>query len=838
MNLPRVSLSASPYLSGLVERYGVPNAQSAGDAISALSTAEADALSRLKARFNLGWAHLALTESVPFSDLGKMQSAFADGALDVALRSAWNKAKLPGDPKGLFILGLGKLGGHDLNFSSDIDLIAYFDPEQFPVQKARGQAHIAGQIMRTLTQILQPRGTSDFVYRVDWRLRPEASVSGLAMSVNRAEDFYFRRALPWHRLALLKARVVAGDKARGQDFLRQLSPFLWRQNLDFRAIDQLADLKRRINLEHPRLRLERAARRSIETEPLGFNIKLGTGGIREIEFIANALQMIWGGKHYNLRTTNTLEALSALENEGLLDKGQALSTIYESHRKLENALQMLQNGQEHVLPDTKDGWTALAGLLGQSPDPLFTKITADRHVVHRHFSTMFETQMADDPAKKEVALPSLERQAQTIVTDWEMGFRRYGIAPDTTARLKPLARALKEKLGRTANPADAIKRIDSYLGTLSRSGQYLSLLAANPSLLDALIGPLLHSPHMSILLEQSPHIIDTFLAPSPPDPRFVLVEADYETRLERLRRFVNEGLFQAYHRFLNTGNAPALSSDLTHLAETAVATALTIMRDDLGQPDLPICVLGLGKLGERRMAPQSDLDLVFLFSDEVDRDLAARAVRRLSTILTTPLREGIAYELDMRLRPSGRSGPPAVTLSAFRRHHAERARTWEHIALVPARVIAGDKKLSEQVTEALSSILSRPRNLDQLHRDAHHMWGKLRDERIRSVPTDQWGTKLRQDGLMTADFWGAVDRLGGGEGAEKLQVAWTELLYWERLLGLTGQTVSAIPAFYSDKMPKDISTLNAQLESKTKALMTSVPSKADLEPMQPILWTD
>ena len=825
--------SASPYLSGLADRFGAPGPSTARDAIDALPDAGADDLRDLKARFNLGWAHLALSGPAPFEMLGRLQSAFAEGALDVAFREVWRGQNLAGGPRGLFVLGLGKLGGHDLNFSSDIDLIAYVDPALFPVSPARGQSHVAGQMMKQMTQILQPRGASDPVYRVDWRLRPEASVSGLAMSTERAQAFYFTRALPWHRLALLKARVVAGDRAAGEAFLDSLSPFLWRQNLDFRAIDQLAELKTRINLEHPRLRVQRAARDAVTDTPFGFNAKLGTGGIREVEFIANALQMIWGGKRYALRTTNTLDALAALRDEGLLDDADTLAAAYRDHRRLENALQMMRNAQEHVLPTTREGWEPIAELLGEDLDAVMSRTTAHRHGVHERFEGMFETA---EPVPASDA-PALQSPAQTILEDWRSGFRRYGIRDAQRGRLVPLASALERRIARASDPDAAVLRVDAYLGRLSRSAQYLSLLAANPSLLDALVDPLLHSPHMSVLLEQSPHIIDTFLDPGEPDPAFVLAESDYETRLERLRRFVNEGLFQSYHAFLNGGGAPALSAALTALAETAVATALTIMRDDLGVPDLAVAVLGLGKLGERRMAPQSDLDLVFLFQDDVDRDLAAKAVRRLRTILTTPLREGIAYELDMRLRPSGKSGPPAVTLSAFQRHHAETARTWEHIALVPARVVAGDATLGEQVEHALHAILARPRDPEQLAVDAHHMWGKLKAERIRDVPPDVFDTKLRDGGLMMADYWSAVARLAG-ETVQAPQAEWTALLYWERLLGLTALGVDSVPERYRDALPDDVADYQERLQTRTRMLAGEIEVTDTTETMRPVQWTE
>ncbi|GHA98778.1 glutamate-ammonia-ligase adenylyltransferase [Algimonas arctica] len=834
--------SFSPYLSRLIERFGQPTEHTAHDAIATLAGADAANLPELKARFNLGWAYLALSQQCPFKDLGRLQSTFADGAVEIALRAAWHAEKLPGEPQGLFILGLGKLGGHDLNFSSDIDLIAYYDPDVLPVPESRGQAYITSKVMKRMTKILMPPHDPDFVYRVDWRLRPEASVTGLALSTSRAQDFYFFRALPWHRLALLKARVIAGDKTVGDSFLADLSPFIWRQNLDFRAIDELAELKTRINLEHPRMKVERVTATPIMEHPLGFNVKLGTGGIREVEFITNAKQMIWGGKHYALRTTNTLEALQALKDEGLFEAAdtERLTAAYCDHRRLENALQMMRNGHEHVLPQQEADWSDIAALMGETPASLMTRTTDHRHIVSTRFSAMFTvTPDASDKTEPVLdAMPHLDEDTQDIVDDWLSGFRRYNIRTSKRARLKPLGAALARRVIMSDVPDAGIRRVDAYLSSLSRSEQYLSLLAANPALLDALVGPLLHSPHMSVLLAQSPHIIDTFLAPFPPTIDFVLAEHDYETRLERLRRFVNEGLFQNYHAFLTgTKDWRELAAALTQQAETVLEAALSIARDDLKAPDLAIAVVGMGKLGQSRMMPQSDLDLIFLFDDGVDRDLATKAVRRLSTILTTPLREGIAYELDMRLRPSGRSGPPAVTLSAFRRHHEEFARNWEHIALAPARIVAGDPDLGAKAEAIIADILNRPRDQAQLIADAHYMWNKIVVERIRPVPTNQFETKLRDGGLMMADFWDSVGKLAEGPRLPRECDGWAELLYWERLLGLSGLRVKDVPDIYAALMPTNLPDHQAKLEQQVRRAVDHYGPANPSAEMRPVIWT-
>ena len=824
-----------------MDRFGPPDNTTAQAAIKTLASAKADQLQDLKAQFNLGWAWLALNKAVPFEALGELQSEFACGAVDLALRAAWTEEKLSDAPEGLFILGLGKLGGHDLNFSSDVDLIAYYDPDVLPVPKARGQSYVAGQVIKRMTKILMPPHEPNFVYRVDWRLRPEASGTGLAMSMDAAQDFYFFRALPWHRLALMKARVIAGDRTTGERFLKDMTPFLWRQNLDVRTIDELASLKSRINLEHPRLKLERQADEPITDEPFGFNVKLGTGGIREIEFIANAEQLIWGGKDYSLRTTNTLKALEALARAERFEVSdtQDLSAAYTHFRRLENALQMMQNGQEHVLPADNDGWDQIAQLMGADLPSLMSETTRFRHIVSKIFTAMFDVSAEDQPTPKPAVqtVDDLDDVAQAIVEDWMSGFRRYNVRASKRPRLVPLGAELTKLVQTQSNASECIRRIDAYLGTLSRSEQYLSLLAAHPALLDALINPLLYSPHMSVLLEQSPHIIDSFLAPPPQTLDFVLAEPDYETRLERLRRYVNEGLFQSYHAFLNgTDDWQTLAKRLTDQADAAIGAALTIMRDDLDAPDLRVAVLGLGKLGQERMAPQSDLDLIFLFDDEVDRELASKAVRRLNTILTTPLKEGIAYELDMRLRPSGRSGPPAVTLSAFEKHHSERAKTWEHIALVPARIVAGDEDLGADAARIVGETLSRPRDRDQLLSDALFMWQKLEEERIRSVPTDRFNSKLREGGLMMADFWDAVGYLADGPRLSDAQDQWTELLYWERLLGLTDRKLEDIPARYARFIPDDLEDRQARLERDVKTAFDSYGDLVPSDEMKPIQW--
>lgn len=775
-------------------------------------------LQELKNQFVLRWA-FEQHQGLDFDTLGQTQSAFADATIQAALRLAWNETKkrfsIKADtPEGLFILGLGKLGGWDLNFSSDIDLIGFYDPDILPVSANKGQAFVTNQCLKTLTQILMPRNATEHIWRVDWRLRPESSGTGLTLSITKAEKFYFFRALPWHRLALMKARIVAGDKEAGDNFLQSLSPFIWPQNLDFRALDDLADLKTRINAEHPGLSHERQLSAPIAEQAQGFNLKLGSGGIREIEFIANAQQLVWGGKQTNLRTTNTRKAIGELNALDHIPKSDAesLRSHYVLFRNIENAVQMLRNEQTHIIPNNEDDKTAILALIGQSDwATLSEKIFESRKSVNAMFTRLFETQT---PAQTETVTSDLENLSpvgKEIAQSWLNGFDEHGVHLSLKGKYQSLGKRLLERvLNSVAETEPALVSIDRFLKTISRSAQYLDLLERHDALLDTLITPLLHSPHMTSLLEQSPHIIDIFLLPQfseTPDPSAILSDQDYGLRLDRLRRFVNEHLFYYYHRFMEKDDSlHTLQLNLTRLAEVTIETSITIVKDALEIDDLPMSVLGLGKMGTKTMAPKSDLDLVFIFDDNVGSEIASQVVRRLRTTLMTPLAEGIAYELDMRLRPSGRSGPPAVKLASFQNHHNNRAHTWEHIALAHARSVAGDIKLGKSVDEFCQTVLTRPRDKTQFLQDAKIMWARIEAERIETPTHDICNAKLRAGGLMQAQYIQACHFVLSMPASQPLEDAiyfWQYQQIWERLLSLKTKSFDAVPKRFHDKVFQD-----------------------------------
>lgn len=863
------------------------------DFIENLDDAEAFLITQ-KRHFVLYWAACCFNGALSQPELGDWQARFAEQSIEFALRygcrkvaakqAALQKHLTPDQPylPGLFVFGMGKLGGRDLNFSSDVDLVAYFDPQVLPVPDALGKSYICHQILQAMTKLLGQNNSPDFIWRVDWRLRPNASATTLAMSTAAAHEYYYYRASPWHRLALLKARVVAGDRQSGNQFIESLTPFLWRQNLDYRALDELAEIKQKINLEHPALRAERKWRDPIADEIAGFNVKLGRGGIREIEFIANALQLVWGGKHYSLRTANTLQALQALAAQQHLDQTLAdqLSDSYQFLRKLENAIQMSGNQHTHLVPVEPRLQENLLVLLGQVDwDTLVEQLNGHRRIVNRHFEDLFADQGVEQHAP--IHWPdSLSESAQSIVDGWENGFHHYGVSNQTRHRLLPLARALSAYLDKLTaedpgivDSSATVMRLHDYFRSLPRGEQYFRLLAESPMLLENIIEPLLHSPAMSHLLKQSPHIIDCYMQepwryPEQGfDANYVLHAEHYEERLERLRRFVNEYLYQLYLWFIQGELAPEeFQHALSDLAEYTLQITLLLVNRNLSLAESPIAILGLGKVGLRRMSPTSDLDLVFIYdADVTPLETASRYVSRLQTAISTPMREGIVYELDTRLRPSGRSGAPTVSAASFAAHQLQRAHTWEHIALAPGRVIAGDPALQDAVSKVRMDVLSRQRDDVQFLRDARKMWQRIAEHRVESATADVMFSKLREGGLMQSEYLASClvirhsrdssalqfdDLLAAalpGSGIENLAGIiqfWRIQQLWERLLGKSGQPLSSIPSHYLELLLQQSGVANIDqliekkqdLAQQVQAAMQGLFAQIDDEQFDPEDW--
>ncbi len=760
--------------------------------------------------------------------IGKNWSRFADWCLDKALIEAWNLPEnrkfLKGDltPEGavpgLFILGLGKLGGNDLNFSSDVDLIAFFDAETLPVPENDGRGYVTARVLRDMGKILGSN-TGEPTWRIDWRLRPDPSVTDLSMSAEAGLSYFHFQSEPWRRLAMMKARVVAGDLHAGWRFLNDLKPFLWRKSLDFRMIDEIAELKSRIRNENPDIAEHSTASDDLTTVD-DFHFKLDRGGIREIEFIANALQLVWGGRQPKLRVTHTETALNELGQAGLLEPANAkrLVSAYHMFRRLENAVQGIANAQDYRVPKTKSERNLIAALAGFDDWKAAEKqVISERAFVHDAFQNLFQGAEEAAPVHP-VAELKLNNDSLLILEEWRGGFIRCGVTGDMRATLRQLPDAILAALPAKTNADTAITALDSFFRQLPPGGQYLSLMAAQPQFLADIVEPIVTGGWAARLMGQTPHVADSLIerrgdltsniVPKLEDVAFLNSERDYEARLEAFRALVNERVFLtclAFQRGL-MGHAETTRA-LTGIAEVALAIGCRLVADEYfkgkfqSEAEMPIAILAMGKFGLAELTPGSDLDLVYLAREDADLDTADRFARRLSTALGTKMRGGVVYEIDTRLRPSGNAGPPVLRLSTLEKHQMERANTWEHLALVPARLVYGGKDKAAVFEAVKAKTLARSRDKLQSARDAHKMLARLREHRIKPAAKNTLSIKLRPGGLMEAEYLAAFLSLQSGRSVynhpdlmpEALRDAltlWRHLQLIARTLGVEDQVIS------------------------------------------------
>jgi [glutamine synthetase] adenylyltransferase / [glutamine synthetase]-adenylyl-L-tyrosine phosphorylase len=726
-------------------------------------------------------------------------SAVAEAALGAALRhllrAAADSGEIalahPGDPEhdsGLIVLGMGKLGAWELNYSSDIDLIMLFDTEIVRDTGRLGPHQFFARLARDLVLLLDERTEDGYVFRTDLRLRPDPASTPLALSVLAALTYYESAGQNWERAALIKARPVAGDRAAGMRFLAELRPFLWRKHLDFAAIQDIHSIKRQIN----------AHRGGGQIAIHGHNIKLGRGGIREIEFFAQTQQLIWGGRMPALRVAGTCEALAALAEAGRITQAaaEALTRAYRFLRRVEHRLQMIDDQQIHVLPGDERGVEKLAVFLGYGSAPAFTaELRHHLTTVEAHYARLFEeapslasagnlvfTGSEDDPEtlgtlrKLGFAEPSA---AAAMVRGWHHG--RYRAMRSQRARelLTELVPGLLAAFGRTANPDSALLRFDQFLGRLPAGVQLFSLFYANPDLLGLVAEIMGGVPRLAEQLAAKPGLLDGVLSAGffdrfPPQPmlaaeflRLLDGARHYEELLDVARRWAHDRRFQAGVHILR-GHLDGESAGMAFadIAETVIAELLPRISAEFARSHGAVsggalAVLALGKLGGREMTVTSDLDLILVYDapEGVESSDGARPLpvstyymrlwQRMVNALTALTQEGTLYEVDMRLRPSGTKGPIASSLIAFRRYHDELAWTWEQMALTRARVVAGSPGLAEQVMTLVRGVLTRKRDPVRLVADVADMRRRIADQHRRPAV---WDVKHRRGGLIDIEF--------------------------------------------------------------------------------------
>uniref|UniRef100_UPI001FE0DC57 bifunctional [glutamine synthetase] adenylyltransferase/[glutamine synthetase]-adenylyl-L-tyrosine phosphorylase n=1 Tax=Paramagnetospirillum marisnigri TaxID=1285242 RepID=UPI001FE0DC57 len=697
----------------------------------------------------------------------------------------------PDDPErdsGVIVLGMGKLGAGELNYSSDIDLIVFYDHEKLVYLGRKSIQECIIALTKDLVRILDERTADGYVFRTDLRLRPDPGSTPPAVALVAAEAYYEGFGQNWERAAMIKARQVAGDTETGAAFLKFLRPFIWRKSLDFAAIQDIHSIKRQINAHK--------GGRTIAVA--GHNVKLGRGGIREIEFFAQTQQLIWGGRQPEMRVSGTLAALGALSAAGHVTPEVVadLTRAYHYLRKLEHRLQMVDDKQTQTMPSNPEQLAEIAAFMGYAGvDAFAADLTAHLMTVETHYAHLFE----DAPALGaggNLVFTGGENDPETVHTITGLGFSnaeavcstirgwhhgRVRATRSTRARelLTELTPALLNALGTTASPDDAFMRFDEFLGRLPAGVPLFSLFYANPSLLELVAEIMGDAPLLAEHLARRPTLLDSvlqakFFEPLPPQSELeaeldkALSQADdFQQMLDISRSWANDRKFQVGVLTLRSvSESIEAARALSDIAGAVLSRLGPRVEEEFARAHGRVAggawvILAMGKAGGREMSATSDLDLILVYdappdSEESDgaRPLAAttwfaRLTQRMVSALTAKTGEGTLYEVDMRLRPSGNSGPIATSLESFTRYYDEAAWTWEHMALTRARVVAGDSALAARVEAVIRNVLTRERDSARLLADVAEMRERMAKEHKAA---SHWEVKHLRGGLVDIEF--------------------------------------------------------------------------------------
>ncbi|WP_370274877.1 bifunctional [glutamine synthetase] adenylyltransferase/[glutamine synthetase]-adenylyl-L-tyrosine phosphorylase [Pararhodobacter marinus] len=760
----------SPFLKGLIER----DADWLREALSqGPEAAMADLMAALMPQgpaetgsaLRLGKRRIALLAAL--ADLGGLWSleevtgaltSFADAAVHRAfathLAEEIRRKKIPGAQPGdeehgagMVAFAMGKMGAGELNYSSDIDLICLFDESRFDPDDWHEARQAFIRATRKASAMLNDPTGEGYVFRTDLRLRPDASVTPVCISMDAAERYYESLGRTWERAAWIKARPCAGDLEAGAKFQEVLRPFVWRRHLDFWAIEDAYDMIRRIR-EHKGL----SGPLALESH----NLKLGRGGIREIEFFTQTRQLIAGGRDPALRHRDTVGALAALSDKGWVPEAVTtqLTDAYRAHRELEHRLQMVHDAQTQILPRTPEEWDRIARFSGQGDTEAFRKdLRAQLEAVTELTEDFFQPGETGAEAQAPTPRPVLSDQQRGIVQGWRAyPALRSNRAQDIFARLEPeiLNRLLKAPV-----PDDAIVNFDRFLAGLPAGVQLFSLFEANPTLIDLLGDILSTAPALGQYLSRNAEVFEAVIAgrffsdwPGRDELTQGLItrldsEPDYEARLDAARAWMKDWHFRiGVHHLRGLIDSFEAAKQYADLADAVLAAIWPVVGAEFARkhgptPGRGAVVLGMGSLGSGRLNATSDLDLIVIYdadgeeSSEGPRPLGARAyfarlTQAMVTALSAPMAQGRLYEVDMRLRPSGRQGPVATALSAFKSYQSGEAWTWEHLALTRARRVAGSVALGDEVEAFRRDLLAEKAKSETLRADVAAMRARLR----------------------------------------------------------------------------------------------------------------
>ncbi len=805
---------ASPYLSDLLVRYPEvfraviengperPLSKIIENLNDGTTDAFKDAMTHLRdakaqASLIIGLADLSNLWSVV--EVIRSLSELADACVSYAVRTLLLQAHNAGhlqlpDPEqpqgrsGYAVLAMGKLGAFELNYSSDIDLFVFFDEDVFPYVGKKSPNEFAVTITKDLVRLLHERIANRYVFRTDLRLRPDPGSTAIAVSREAAQIYYESYGQNWERAAFIKARPIAGDKKIAEGFLKELQPFIWRKSLDFYAIQDIQSIKRQIY----------AHKGGSTVEVAGHNIKLGRGGIREIEFYAQIQQLIWGGRFPEARVPQTLAALFTLANLDFVPQEtlKELSECYLYLRKVEHRLQMIADEQTQTLPAEAEKLEIFAAFMGYDSLGAFSEeLTGVLKTVEKHYALLFE----DSPTlavEGNLVFTGTEDDPDTVATLARLGFHnpsmviqtvrtwhhgRYRSTRSDRARqlLTEIMPNLLSAFGKTNQPDTALLRFDRCLAALHAGVPILSVFYSNPQLLE-LVGEIMgDAPRLADHLSRRPALLDYVLEPDfyrpigdlkvLADDLNAMLEAagSFEDVLDICRRWANDQRFRVGVQCMRNILDPIIAAE--HLSDVAEAVILKLTPIVINEFERQFgnieggayALVAYGKLGSRELTPTSDLDLIAIYDADLDaysaggaKSLPAsayyiRLTQRLVTAFTSLTQEGVLYELDLRLRPNGDKGPLASSLLAFDQYQGKDAWTWEHMALTRARVVFDSNNIEKQIGAIISRSLSLPRDSSKLLQEVASMRARMRKEQ---KPGGEWDVKKVQGGLIDCDF--------------------------------------------------------------------------------------
>jgi len=725
----------------------------------------------------------ALTELADAAVAAAVRYLLADAASRGRYQPA-DRAR-PEAGSGYIVLAMGKMGSGELNYSSDIDLIVFYDAGAARLAPGVEPSPFYVRLTQRLVKLLQERTADGYVFRTDLRLRPDPGSTQIAVSTAAALDYYESVGQNWERAAMIKARPCAGDIAAGEALLRSLSPFIWRKYLDFAAVADIHAMKRQIH----------AYRGHDEIAVEGHNIKLGRGGIREIEFFVQTQQLVAGGRHPELRGRRTLDMLATLaEGEWINPRArQDLAQAYCFLRSVEHRLQMVADEQTHALPGDREGLERFSYFLGfEGRDAFADALLPHLRNVQQHYAALFESAPAEEAKQRGLNFPAdtddhdtLDKLAglgfkqplevSTLVRGWLAGSHRSLKGTVTRQQLAELVPLLVPHFARSANPNGAVLAFDRFLGALQAAGRLLSLLRQNPDLISLFALVLGTAPRLADSLAQFPDVMDAVIDPSffgalPEEAELALgldrslrQAGSYEDFLDRIRIFAQEHMFLVGTRILSgTVSAEQAGESFARLADALIRSLHRAIDQEFvklhgrvrGQET---AILALGKLGGREMTATSDLDLIVVYDFDADHPESdgprrlygaqyfTRLTQRLINALTAPTNYGVLYQVDMRLRPSGRAGPLATQIDGFASYQEGEAWTWEHLALTRARVVSASPAFAARIEDTIRTVLVRPR-------DAHAVAGDVAEMR-RAIAQEngddnRWDLKYAAGGLI------------------------------------------------------------------------------------------